>query len=333
MGAHLKLNLAAVLIMLAAGICCAQDAETAAAERDFQRFDGNQSGWLSGKELIACQCLSYDKSGDNEVTKAEFFAGRGVTLQANKATEGDRPSATSVAHGRERQFKPGELVETGGGMRVKILQCRGAGEKEECEIQYYRGEALESIPRWESTLFLRNAEERILNEKRRTPDTPPTENRERNQPLAAPPADVKVAELNDETAAACSFVIPAGDASNTALASEQLFKRKIYDRYNKFADGTIQAPLKVGITFLSFQVSAPFKNIVRVDPVVGAYRVNDAAPVNTMIYAVKTEHIVCEQFRDRTTRKRVANKYACFKNRDGEWVCGADGIPKTTQLN
>ena len=65
-----------VLILALSGICLAQDSRTSAAERDFQRFDGNQSGWLSGKELIECQCKSYDKNGDNEVTKAEFFAGR-----------------------------------------------------------------------------------------------------------------------------------------------------------------------------------------------------------------------------------------------------------------
>jgi hypothetical protein len=239
----------------------------------------------------------------------------------------------SLAQGR-RTFKPGEMVDTGGGISAKILQCRGAGDNEECEIQYYRGEALESIPRWENTFFLRNAEERILEEKRRLAgEQPQTENVNREQPRPAPPAEAKDAEPENKAAAACSFITPPGDASKNARASEQLFKRKIYDRYNVFANGTITAPLKVGVTFLSFQVAQPFKNIVRVDPVIGAYRVNDAAPVNAMIYPVKTEHIVCEQYRDRTTRKRVANNYACFKNRDGEWVCGADGIPKTTKLN
>lgn len=99
------------------------------------------------------------------------------------------------------------------------------------------------------------------------------------------------------------------------------------------ANGTGSPPLKVGVTFVNFQVSKPFTNIVRVDPGVGAYRINDAAPVNATIYPVKSEHIVCEQYRDRTYRRSVANKCACFKNRDGEWVCGADGIPKITQLN
>jgi hypothetical protein len=239
----------------------------------------------------------------------------------------------SLAQGR-RTFKPGEMVETGGGMSVKILQCRGAGDNEECEIQYYRGDALESIPRWENTFFLRNAEERILEEKKRlAAGQPRTEKMDRDEPKPLPPADVKAAEPDDSTAAACSFIAPAGDASKTAVASERLFKRKIYDRYNVYVNGTTTAPLKVGVTFLSFHMAQPFKNIVRVDPVIGAYRVNDAAPVNAMVYPVKTEHIVCEQFRDRTTRKRVANNYACFKNRDGEWVCGADGIPKTTKLN
>ena len=237
----------------------------------------------------------------------------------------------SLAQGR-RTFKPGEMVDTGGGISAKILQCRGAGDNEECEIQYYRGDALESSPRWENTYFLRRAEERILEEKKRLAgEQPQTENVNQDRP--APPAETKNTEPNDKTTAACSFITPPGDASKTAKASEQLFKRKIYDRYNVYANGTITAPLKVGVTYLSFQVAPPFKNIVRVDPVIGAYRVNDAAPVNALIYPVKTEHIVCQQFRDGTLRKRVANKYACFKNRDGEWICGADGIPKTTQLN
>jgi hypothetical protein len=243
-------------------------------------------------------------------------------------------SHNSLGQGQQRKYKPGEMVDTGGGISAKILQCRGAGASEECEIQYYRGDALESTPRWENTFFLRNAEERILEEKRRlAAEQPQPEKIDRDEAQPVPPEEIKSTELNDETASACSFIAPPGDASKTARASEQLFKRKIYDRYNKFADGTIQAPLKVGVTYLSFQIAQPFKNIVRVDPVGGAYRVNDAAPVNAIVYSIKTEHIVCEQFRDRTTRKRVTNKYACFKNRDGEWVCGADGIPKTTLLD
>jgi hypothetical protein len=237
----------------------------------------------------------------------------------------------SLAQEQQRKFEVGEMVEVGGGQWVKILRCRGAGDNEECDVQYYRGDTPESTPRWENADFLRRAEERIRDYKKRQAAQPETENRDRAKPQPAPQAEPKETETTEKTD--CSFIAPPADNSKTAKASAELFKRKIYDRHNVFANGTISAPLKVGVTFLSFQVSKPFINIVRVDRVVGAYRINDAAPVNATIYPVKSEHIVCEQYRDRTTRTRVENKYACFKNRDGEWVCGADGIPKTTQLN
>jgi hypothetical protein len=241
------------------------------------------------------------------------------------------PKRTVFAQER-RKFAPGEMVETGGGISAKILRCRGAGENEECEVQYYRGDDLESTPRWENTLFLRTAEERVLNEKRRQEGQPENAGAERARPQPLPPAEENKTD-NNVPPGDCSFTHPPGDSSKTAKPSEQLFKRKIYDAYHIIVNGTNSAPLNLGVTFISFQVGKPFTNIVRVDPAVGAYRINDAAPVNAIIYPVKSEHIVCEQYRDRTLRKRVANKYACFKNRDGEWVCGADGMPKITQLN
>ncbi|MDQ1636952.1 MAG: hypothetical protein QOF62_291 [Pyrinomonadaceae bacterium] len=242
------------------------------------------------------------------------------------------PKQILVAQEQRRKFTPGEMVETGGGISAKILRCRGAGENEECEVQYYRGDDLESTPRWENTSFLRTAEERVLNGKKRQAGQPENAGAETARPQPLPPAEENKTDNNVQPGD-CSFTPPPADTSKTARASEQLFKRKIYDAYHLSVDGTNSAPLKLGVTFLSFLVSKPFTNIVRVDPAVGAYRINDAAPVNAIIYPVKSEHIVCEQYRDRTLRKRVANKYACFKNRDGEWVCGADGMPKITQLN
>lgn len=240
----------------------------------------------------------------------------------------------SVRAQQQRKFTAGEMVDTGGGISAKILQCRGTGENEECEVQYYRGDALESIPRWENTLFLRNAEERVLAHKQRqAAEQADPANTDHAKPLVVPAVEEREFAAKDQGIADCSFTPPPGDTSKTAKASEQLFKHKVYDIYHVLANGTGSAPLQVGVTFVSFQVSKPFTNIVRVDPAVGAYRINDAAPVNATIYPVKSEHIVCEQYRDRTYRRRVANKYACFKNRDGEWVCGADGIPKITQLN
>src|ERR1044072_8177713 len=72
----------------------------------------------------------------------------------------------SPVQDRQRKFTAGEMIDTGGGISAKILGCRGVGDNEECEVQYYRGDALESTPRWEDAAFLRRAEERMLNSRR-----------------------------------------------------------------------------------------------------------------------------------------------------------------------
>jgi len=243
-------------------------------------------------------------------------------------------SSNSLAQKQERTFTVGEMVETGGGMFAKILRCRGAAETEECEIQYYRGDVLESTPRWENAYFLRQAEQRVLEYRKRQAGEPPkNENRDRGQPDRAEEVRKNKNEEPATEQTACSFLAPAGDTSRTAKASELLFKRKIYDIYHVLANGSGSAPLNVGVTFLNFQMNKPFLNVLRVDRARGALRINDAAPLNATIYPVRSQHVVCEQYRDATLRRRVENRYACFKNRDGEWVCGADGIPKITQLN
>jgi hypothetical protein len=241
----------------------------------------------------------------------------------------------SFADDTQRKYKPGEIVDTGGGMSVKILQCRGEGDAEECEVQYYRGDDLESTPRWENASFIRTAEARILEfKKRERGENAAPQTVEPARPEAAPVPDAENGEhKNAADQAECDFTKPATDTSAAAKPSEQLFKAKVYRIYAVLADGTGMAPLRVGVTFESFQMGRAFTNVVKVDPGRGAYRINDAAPVNATIYPVLSRHIVCEQYRDGIQRRRVENKYACFKNRDGEWVCGADGIPKTTQLN
>ena len=135
-------------------------------------------------------------------------------------------------------------------------------------------------------------------------------------------------------AAECSFEPPAPKHSNSDPFSANLAKREIYDGYKLYANGTLSAPRQVGVQFLSFQVGASYRNVVKNIPGVGAKRINDAAPPNSMIYRVKSKHIVCEEYSDGVSRKQVTSDYDCFKNRDGEWVCGSGGdtLPKIIQL-
>jgi hypothetical protein len=148
-----------------------------------------------------------------------------------------------------------------------------------------------------------------------------------------PVSEAKDTEAN--VTAECSFEPPAPKNSNSDPFSANLAKREIYDGYKLYANGTLSAPLKIGVQFLSFQVVSPYKNIVKNVPGVGAKRINDAAPPNATIYRVKSKHIVCEEYSNGVYRKQVTSDYDCFKNRDGEWVCGSGGDvpPKIIQLN
>jgi hypothetical protein len=47
----------------------------ARAQARFRRFDANESGWLSGRELDACGCRGYDRDGNGEITWLEFYRG------------------------------------------------------------------------------------------------------------------------------------------------------------------------------------------------------------------------------------------------------------------
>lgn len=79
-----------LLLIVLSTNCFAQLAEKI-AESSFRKFDGNGSGWLSGKELDACNCKEYDTNGDNEVTLQEYFAGKGIKAVSKNPTTQAKP--------------------------------------------------------------------------------------------------------------------------------------------------------------------------------------------------------------------------------------------------
>jgi len=165
---------------------------------------------------------------------------------------------------------------------------------------------------------------------------PPAANDDDGEP-AAPANDddgAPAAQANDDdgepaAAADCDFAPPGPETAGTDRFSAAVAKREIYDNYKiGVRNGGTTSPLNIGVTFLTLEVGGSFRNIAT-----AGYRINDAAPVNATIYHVRSKHIVCEQYRDSTLRRQVESGYSCFKNRDNEWACGIDGVPKITQLN
>jgi hypothetical protein len=133
--------------------------------------------------------------------------------------------------------------------------------------------------------------------------------------------------------AECNYEPPGPPVASQSRFSEALAKRKIYDEYNWKANGTIQAPLKVGVVFLSFQMAAPYKNTVANVPGYGAQRRHGGAPVGATIYSLKTKLMVCEEYPDGATRRLVEGSRACFIDKDGSWTCPSENDTKITQLD
>lgn len=73
----LTVSAACVLVALPHATLRAQDPASAAArvKTYFRAFDLNEDGWLSGKEVAACDCRAYDSDGNAEITWEEFLAG------------------------------------------------------------------------------------------------------------------------------------------------------------------------------------------------------------------------------------------------------------------
>jgi hypothetical protein len=136
--------------------------------------------------------------------------------------------------------------------------------------------------------------------------------------------------------AECGYDLP-GEVSPSAKPSEQLFKKKIWQRYFMLSQAggnpSVSSPLTTGIAFLTFQMGAAFKNTVGVRPGGGASRINNGAPVNATIYPVKTKYVICKKFKDGVSRSLHDEEMNCFKNKEGEWTCDGSGVPKITQID
>jgi hypothetical protein len=123
----------------------------------------------------------------------------------------------------------------------------------------------------------------------------------------------------------CPFNEPPGKVTRTSPASAALFKRVIYERAAaKINPESITAPKRVGLTFTKFELGAAFKN-TWTSSRFGDKRLHTGAPLNAMLYPIKTTEVLCELHGDKVRRTITEEDRTCFKNRDGDWVCPVKG--------
>ncbi|MCK6685492.1 MAG: hypothetical protein L6R30_24090 [Thermoanaerobaculia bacterium] len=119
----------------------------------------------------------------------------------------------------------------------------------------------------------------------------------------------------------CPMMEPPGKVTRTASASEELFKRVIYERAAaKVNPDSISAPKKIGLSFLKFELGEAYKNTLTSSRF-GDKRKHDGAPVDAMIYPVNTKELQCDLHGSEVRRKVSEIGRDCFKNRDGDWTC------------
>jgi hypothetical protein len=136
--------------------------------------------------------------------------------------------------------------------------------------------------------------------------------------------------------AECDYNLP-GDNSPNAKASEQLFKKEIWQRYFMLSQAggnpSVNSPLETGIAFLTFEMGTAFKNTVGNLPGQGVSRINNGAPVNALIHPVKTKFVTCRKYATGVSRFMHDETMHCFKNKEGEWTCDGAGVPKITPID
>jgi hypothetical protein len=110
----------------------------------------------------------------------------------------------------------------------------------------------------------------------------------------------------------CLFNEPTGIVTKTAPASAALFKRMIYEK-----EAAANHRTKVGVTFETFQMGKPYKNIIS-----GRRLLHEFLPQNTTIYPIKTRFVTCVQGKEFNSRVVIETCYDCAKDKFGEWTCG-----------
>jgi len=142
-----------------------------------------------------------------------------------------------------------------------------------------------------------------------------------------------IGSATNSITSSCVFGPPPGTFSDHSVASTPLFQYIVYNKLNNFATGAPGSPVRIGLTFISFETAKAYKNNVSVKPGRGAVRINEAAPADAMVYPATITYIICEDYHPGIKSKKVETKYEFFIDRFGKWNASQLGyVDKITVL-
>jgi hypothetical protein len=238
-------------------------------------------------------------------------------------------AAPAAAQGRAA-YQPGEMVRMEGGEAYRIVQCFGTTEWDDCEVEAYQdGRRARTGTLRMSIRNLRAGEER----RRVAAGEAPTPPAAAPAPVGARPPAPAPPVPGAQPASTCTWGPPGPAVSARTAFSPAVARRKIYDHYAMRANGSVQAPLRVGVVFVSYTPGASYRNTVQNVPGQGAQRRHGGAPVNATVYTFRSRHVVCDQLPGGgVARRMVEGTHACYISRDDEWVCASESDTRITEL-
>jgi hypothetical protein len=218
----------------------------------------------------------------------------------------------------ERIFKTGERVEIAAGTEVEVLGCRGSGDNEQCEIQYFNSAAADGKGArvWVYTSQLRDWTAAVAAKKGGQGTANQSATNQTSHHTTSQQGHRNQARTSKATTQNCPCDPHVAEKPRINSVSAVLFKHLIYETYQAEVNGSTTAPMKIGISFQSFRIGAPVTNRIT------RYGVDYPTAANgAKLYPIESKYTLCRLYKGGPARTLFDGRWVCFKNKFGKWVC------------
>ncbi len=134
----------------------------------------------------------------------------------------------------------------------------------------------------------------------------------------------------------CVYKLP-GSTNRTARPSAELFKKLLFERHRflprKEGRPARRTPRKIAIGFVTFKIDVAYKNMLVPIEGRGMRPSKTNAPLGVTIYPLRTQYVICDEYRGQSSRMLHTEQLICYKDRQGEWACETEGTPKVTRID